>query len=74
MNKEDYKLANTDLLETRMEEFTHNLTRYLRAKGFDKEIKKQMDKIHKLISALVWLVFIIQIYMVIMIIRMLLGL
>jgi hypothetical protein len=36
MNQQpETKLVDTALLETRMEEFTHNLTRYLRTKGID---------------------------------------
>lgn len=36
MNQQpETQLVDTDLLENRMEEFTHNLTRYLRTKGID---------------------------------------
>ena len=36
MNQQpDTKIADTSLLETRMEEYTNNLTRYLRTKGID---------------------------------------
>lgn len=52
-------LTNTDLLEQRMEEFSHNLTRYLRTKGFEVKTlnfdiadpKNYFDIIVSLISA-----------------------
>lgn len=60
MNQQpETKLVDTDLLETRMEEFTHNLTRYLRTKGIDvntlnfdiADPKNYFDMIVSLISA-----------------------
>lgn len=60
MNQQpETKLVDTSLLETRMEEFTHNLTRYLRTKGIDVQTlnfdiadpKNYFDIIISLISA-----------------------
>lgn len=57
--KPETKLVDTSLLENRMEEFTHNLTRYLRTKGIDvntlnfdvADPKNYFDMIIALISA-----------------------
>lgn len=69
MNKEDYKLAILKVLLNLLDDAKFKRINNL----FNLYISPFILEIHKLVSALVWLVFFIQFYMVIIIIRMLLG-